>query len=102
MKTVESRVVTQITNDPANDLMPRFSPDGSRIAFASDRSGNWDIYVMPATGGKPIQVTEVPVKVNVARAPADRLTDAVRPLQSRLRLPCHQLPGCPGAVTPSV
>jgi Tol biopolymer transport system component len=50
-------VVTQLTNDPANDVMPRISPDGARIAFASNRSGNWDIYVMPLTGGKAIQIT---------------------------------------------
>src|SRR5262249_28432303 len=54
---VESRVVTQLTNDPANDVMPRISPDGGRIAFASNRSGNWDIYVMPITGGRAIQLT---------------------------------------------
>ena len=57
IKNVESRVVTQLTNDPANDVMPRISPDGTRIAFASNRSGNWDIYVMPITGGKAIQIT---------------------------------------------
>ena len=57
IKSTTGRTVTQLTNDPANDLMPRLSPDGTRIAFASDRAGNWDIYVMPATGGKPIQVT---------------------------------------------
>jgi Tol biopolymer transport system component len=57
IKSIDGRTVTQVTNDPANDLMPRLSPDGTRIAFASDRSGNWDIYVMPVTGGKPIQLT---------------------------------------------
>ena len=57
IKRVDSRVVTQLTNDPARDMSPRFSPDGSKIAFASDRSGNWDIYVMPADGGRPVQVT---------------------------------------------
>ena len=58
---------------------------------------------MPAQGArKPIQRTEVPVKVKVARAPAERLKEAVRPLQPRLRLPCHQPPGCRGAVVPSV
>lgn len=57
IKNIESRVVTQLTNDPANDVMPRISPDGTRVAFASNRAGNWDIFVMPLTGGKAIQVT---------------------------------------------
>ncbi len=58
VKSVESRVVTQLTSDPAQDVMPKFSPDGSKIAFASDRAGNWDIYVMPTTGGGAVRVTE--------------------------------------------
>lgn len=57
IKNVDSRVVTQLTNDPGNSVMPRISPDGTRIAFSSNRSGNWNIYVMPLTGGKSVQVT---------------------------------------------
>jgi Tol biopolymer transport system component len=38
--------------------MPKFSPDGSRIAFASNRNGNWDIFVMPSDGGRAVQVTD--------------------------------------------
>lgn len=60
VKSVTSRVVTQLTSDPARDAMPKFSPDGSRIAFCSDRGGNWDIYVMPVGGGNPVQVTDTP------------------------------------------
>lgn len=56
-KKSDSRVVTQLTNDPAQDAMPAISPDGASIAFASDRSGNWDIYVMPISGGRAVQVT---------------------------------------------
>jgi Tol biopolymer transport system component len=37
--------------------MPSISPDGSRIAFASNRTGNWDIFVMPISGGKAVQIT---------------------------------------------
>jgi hypothetical protein len=57
VKNVGSRVVTQLTSDPANDVMPRISPDGARIAFASNRTGNWDIYVMPMEGGRAVQIT---------------------------------------------
>ena len=33
--------------------MPRWSRDGTRIAFESDRSGNWDIWIVDAAGGEP-------------------------------------------------
>lgn len=57
LKRTDSRVVTRVTNDPADDVMPTLSPDGTRIAFASNRSGNWDVYVMPVSGGKAVQIT---------------------------------------------
>ncbi len=60
IKRIDSRVVTQLTNDAAEDTMPSISPDGTRIAFASNRSGNWDIFVMPISGGRPLQVTSDP------------------------------------------
>ncbi|MEI7656807.1 MAG: DPP IV N-terminal domain-containing protein [Phycisphaerae bacterium] len=59
-KRTDTRVVTQLTNDPADDAMPSISPDGTKIAFASNRSGNWDIFVMPIFGGRPVQVTNDP------------------------------------------
>jgi len=45
-----------ITNNPAEDRFPAWSPDGQRIAFASNRDGNgvstkeYEIYVMDADG----------------------------------------------------
>lgn len=57
LKTVGGRTVTQLTSDPANDVMPAISPDGQRVAFASNRNGNWDIYVMSVTGGQAVQIT---------------------------------------------
>lgn len=42
----------------AVDLHPSFSPDGRRIAFASNRSGNFGIYVMNADGKGLRQVTD--------------------------------------------
>jgi len=56
-KAVDGRTVTQLTNDPSDDLMPSISPDGTMIAFASNRNGNWDIFTMPITGGAPAQIT---------------------------------------------
>ncbi|HVU63724.1 MAG TPA: DPP IV N-terminal domain-containing protein, partial [Phycisphaerales bacterium] len=57
IKTVGGHTVTQLTADPANDVMPAFSPDGQRIAFCSNRNGNWDIFVMSVTGGQALQLT---------------------------------------------
>jgi TolB protein len=57
IKRTDSRVVTQLTSDPGQDAMAQISPEGSWIAFASDRAGNWDIYVMPVSGGKAVQIT---------------------------------------------
>ena len=57
IKDVGSRVLTRLTDDPGQDVMPTISPDGTRIAFTSNRTGSWDIWVMPVNGGKAIQVT---------------------------------------------
>lgn len=58
MKHVQSRVVTQITTDPGHDVMPALSPHGSRLAFASNRQGNWNIYVIDASGGQARPITD--------------------------------------------
>ena len=42
---------TRLTTHPASDRSPRFSPDGTQIAFASNRDGDFEIFVMPASGG---------------------------------------------------
>jgi len=49
--------VRRITNHLARDVAPRFSPDGQWIAFSSDRFGNYDIFLVPVTGGEPTQIT---------------------------------------------
>src|SRR5579862_5583527 len=49
--------VQRLTDHKAREVFPRFSPDGQWIAFSSNREGNYDVYVMPATGGKPRQLT---------------------------------------------
>ncbi|MDX2438215.1 MAG: S41 family peptidase [Acidobacteriota bacterium] len=48
---------TQLTVHAGHDFMPVWSPDGSQIAFASDRYGNYDIFVMPAAGGAATRLT---------------------------------------------
>jgi Tol biopolymer transport system component len=39
---------TRLTHD--NGLDPAWSPDGSKIAFISERDGNREVYVMDADG----------------------------------------------------
>ncbi len=51
---------TNLTNDPAFDGFPVWSPDGLKIAFLSDRDGNLEIYIMNADGSKQTRITEDP------------------------------------------
>ena len=52
--------VTRLTIHPAEDWMPSWSPDGSLIAFQSDRDGNWEIYVVGVDGGNVTRLTDNP------------------------------------------
>lgn len=48
---------TRLTSGAAYESMPVWSPDGSKIAFSSDRNGGKDVYIMDATGGNPLRLT---------------------------------------------
>jgi Tol biopolymer transport system component len=52
----------QLTTDPTPDWYPQWSPTGDRIAFWAHRSGNRDIWVMPAEGGTAQQITSHPAE----------------------------------------
>jgi Tol biopolymer transport system component len=41
----------RLTTDPHVDALPRWSADGATVFFTSDRSGNWQVYSVPAAGG---------------------------------------------------
>ncbi|NJO13070.1 MAG: hypothetical protein HC872_05950 [Gammaproteobacteria bacterium] len=46
-----------LTAGIANDLSPRWSPDGSRLAFVSNRSGKRQVHVFDLRAGEPWQLT---------------------------------------------
>lgn len=47
----------RLTVHEAYDTKPVWSADGTSIAFISERFGNNDVYIMPATGGTPKRIT---------------------------------------------
>ncbi|MBO6525216.1 MAG: PD40 domain-containing protein [Balneolaceae bacterium] len=53
----EGGTAIQITNSPGEENFPRFSPDGTHIAYSASYNGNTDVYVIPVTGGIPTRVT---------------------------------------------
>ena len=50
----------QLTDTPWNETSPVWSPDGTRVAFVSERDGNREVYVMDADGRNPIRLTKHP------------------------------------------
>jgi TolB protein len=48
---VNRHVIWRLTENDNNDFAPVWSPDGKRLAFASERDGTPDIYIMNAYGG---------------------------------------------------
>ena len=50
----------QLTNNRAQDVEPRWSPDGRKIVFTSNRDGNNEIYVMNADGSAQTDVSRHP------------------------------------------
>jgi Tol biopolymer transport system component len=53
------RQITESRGDSVSEN-PYWSPDGRRIAFQSNRTGNFQIYVMNADGTGPVRLTKHP------------------------------------------
>jgi TolB protein len=53
--------VRQLTvNDGPFDGFPDWSPDGRKIAFSTDRDGNFEVYTMRADGSRQVNRTQHP------------------------------------------
>ena len=55
---IEGGTATPLTQGMAFDGQPRFSPDGTRVAFTSDRSGGEAIHVVALDKSDTVQVTK--------------------------------------------
>ena len=53
----EGGIARRLTSGPGYSSFPRFSADGSQLAFTSQYDGNTEVYVMPAEGGVPKRLT---------------------------------------------
>jgi Tol biopolymer transport system component len=51
-----------LTDDGFKNRHPRLSPDGTRVAFHSNRGGKYDIWILRTDGSRPEQVTAIPDK----------------------------------------
>jgi TolB protein len=58
MSDADGNGVTRLTDDPAPSRWPSLSPDGSKVAFASNRDGMWNVYVMNLDGSGLVDVSQ--------------------------------------------
>jgi len=54
---IDGSNVIQLTNDDTNNMSPKLSPDGSQIAYLSNRDGNQEVYVMNVDGTNQKRLT---------------------------------------------
>ena len=57
IKKTYGATATRLTSDPASEIQPSFSPNGDTVAYASNRSGSWDIWLTGIDGTNPIRLT---------------------------------------------
>ncbi len=80
----DGRGATMLTDGPFNNLHPTWSADSRKLALASDRDGDWEIYVLDVATRSLVKVTD-----NTRRRSAPRLVEDQRP--DRLHVVPHPL-----------
>ncbi|MGC4050433.1 MAG: hypothetical protein QM757_13730 [Paludibaculum sp.] len=58
---------TRVIASTGQDASPQYSPDGSRVAFRTDRTGDEQIWVSKSDGSAPVEVTAGKLRPSVAR-----------------------------------
>ena len=55
----DGTAASHLTENQANDSLPAWSPDGTKIAFQrEEQNGSFDIYVMNSDGSSPDNITD--------------------------------------------
>ena len=62
----EGGAVTRLTDSPAVDASPSWSPDGQHIVFMSNRDGTWDLYLVNSDGSGLERLTRNPANDGLA------------------------------------
>ena len=84
---MSSVALAPLTADAGVSESPAFSPDGETVAYASDRSGDFEIYLRRASGGGDVNVTNHPGDdVQPSFSPDGRLLAFVSTRSSRRTL----------------
>lgn len=83
--TAKAPVARRLTQNPANDSNPRWSPDSRTIYFLSTRSGSSQVWRLPLDGGDALQVTDYPLDVGTMK---------VSPTGRQLALSIEVFPDC--------
>lgn len=86
LKRVNGVTLTQLSGGDVSDVQPDFSPDGSTIAFTSDRAGQWDIWTIGVDGTNLMPITN---------DPAAQLHPSFSPDGKQLVFCSQQAPGRP-------
>ncbi len=60
LQEIAQGIPLALTTHPGADRDPTLSPDGTRVAFASDREGQWDIYLVESDGTGLVRLTTDP------------------------------------------
>jgi dipeptidyl aminopeptidase/acylaminoacyl peptidase len=91
--------VRRMTNNPATDTHPRWSPDGGSILFLSTRNKNAQAWLLPVDGGEPKQLTDFSTGVSDPTWSPDGTTIA---FASEVFPECGASDSCNKAITESM